>query len=231
METGVTEEQIIDQYLEHLKAKEFPCVAARAALSLNQVDCMVADHMACPKDDAAIVRFLYGFIEKYRAAETNFHSAAIIFRGPEIPGESMFDALLWQRLQALSNIDATQFPYDARVSADPASSSFSFSIGEEGFYIIGLHPQSSRKARRFPYPVLVFNLHAQFEELRASGQYDRMKKTVRKRDLDYSGSVNPMLDDFGASSEVFQYSGRQYDAGWECPLKINHATTPNNSAS
>jgi FPC/CPF motif-containing protein YcgG len=231
METVITEEQIINQYLEHLKEKEFPCVAARAALSLSQVDCMVASHMACPKDDGEIVRFLYRFIAAYRATGTNFHSAAVIFRGPEVPDESMFDALLWQRLQALADIDATQCAYDTRVSADPASASFSFSIGEEGFYIIGLHPQSSRRARQVPYPVLVFNPHAQFEELRATARYDRMKKTVRKRDLDYSGSVNPMLEDFGASSEVFQYSGRQYDASWKCPLKINHATTPNNSAS
>ncbi len=230
METYVTEEEIIAQYLDHLKEKAFPCVAARAALSLDQVACMVAGHMACPKDDASIVQFLYEFIAQYRASGTHYHSAAIIFRGPEIPDEHMFDTLLWQRLQALSDLDAQQHAYDARVSADPASASFSFSIGQEGFYIIGLHPQSSRKARQFPYPVLVFNPHAQFEELRANAHYNRMKKTVRKRDVAYSGSVNPMLDDFGDASEAFQYSGRQYDAGWECPLKINHATTSNHSA-
>ena len=229
MEMCITEAEIIEQYLEHLKEKEFPCVAARAALSLDQVSCMVASHLACPKDDAAIVQFLYGFIAQYRASETHYHSAAIIFRGPQIPDEPMFDALLWQRLQALADLDAQQYAYDARVSADPASPNFSFSIGQEGFYIIGLHPHSSRKARQFPYPVLVFNPHAQFEELRAHAHYDRMKKTVRKRDVAYSGSVNPMLNDFGDASEAFQYSGRQYNADWQCPLKINHATTPNNS--
>jgi hypothetical protein len=31
-----------------------------------------------------------------------------------------------------------------------------------------------------------------------------------------------MLDDFGRSSEVCQYSGMQYDADWRCPLIIRH---------
>jgi FPC/CPF motif-containing protein YcgG len=45
-----------------------------------------------------------------------------------------------------------------------------------------------------------------------------MKKVVRRRDELYSGSVNPMLKDFGEAPEVFQYSGKQYDSTWKCPL-------------
>lgn len=221
--------QIIAEYLDHLKEKEFPCVAVKSALSMHQVHCMVADSMACPKDDHGIVQFLYDFIAGYRAVGTNYHSAAIIFRGPDIRSESMFDTLLWQRLQSIADIDAVHHKYDSRVDADPASATFSFSIGEEGFYIIGLHPQSSRRSRQFHYPALVFNPHAQFEQLRSTEQYERMKKTVRKRDKEYSGSVNPMLSDFGSSSEVWQYSGRKYGADWKCPLKINHAGTTNNT--
>ena len=78
---------------------------------------------------------------------------------------------------------------------------------------------SSRLARRFRYPTLVFNPHQQFEELRATAKYDMMKNVVRKRDVAYSGSINPMLQDFGESSEVYQYSGRKYDDTWQCPLK------------
>ncbi len=227
----VTDAAIKEQYLQHLGAKSFPCVAARASISANQVHCMVAQHMACPNDDKAIVAFLYNFIEDYRSTGSSFNSAAVIFKGPQMPDEASFDALLWQRLQALSNIDAANCPYDDRISADPTSENFSFSIGREGFYIVGLHPQSSRKARRFPYPVLVFNPHAQFEELRTTERYQRMKQTIRKRDEVYSGSVNPMLTDFGTASEVFQYSGRQYGADWHCPLKINHANTNTSAAT
>jgi hypothetical protein len=56
-----------------------------------------------------------------------------------------------------------------------------------------------------------------------------MKTIVRKRDISCSGSVNPMLDDFGHSSEAIQYSGLFNDNQWQCPLTINHGKTGDHS--
>lgn len=218
----INKQILIDEYLSFVNAKEFPCIAAKAALSKQQIKCMAAGNMACPKDDSAILQFLYSFVDEYRISKDFYNSAVIIFSGPTMYNEEMFDTLLWQRLQALEVLDAKNYRYDNRVETDTASAKFSFSIKEEAFYIIGLHPASSRQARQFKYPALVFNPHNQFEHLRASLKYDAMKNTVRKRDIAFSGSVNPMLQDFGESSEVYQYSGRKYDDSWKCPLKINH---------
>ncbi len=223
---------LIEEFLSFLNSKDFPCVGAKSALAQHQVKCMVADHIGCPKDDHSVLEFLYDFVDDYRNSKDQFsHSAAIIFREPEILNEEMFDGLLWQRLQSLANLDAEKYNYDKRVNADPASPFFSYSLKEEAFFIIGLHPASSRAARQFKYPTLVFNPHAQFEKLRETNRYAHMKEVIRKRDIDYSGSVNLMLEDFGESSEVFQYSGRVYDDTWQCPLKINHGTTENNSTT
>ncbi len=227
----INKQDIIDEYSAYLQKKEFPCIAAKAALARSQVKCMVADHLACPKDDKSILSFLYEFVDEYRNANEFYNSAAVIFTQPETMNEELFDELLWQRLQALSNLDAQNYPFDKRVSNSPSSSNFSYSIKEEAFYVIGLHPESSRQSRRFSYPTLVFNPHAQFEALRETAKYDNLKNVVRKRDIALSGTINPMLQDFGELSEVFQYSGRQYDEAWECPLKINHATTEDNSAT
>ena len=224
-------QSIIEEYFNYLGNKTFPCVAARAALRNEHIKCMVALNMACPNDDPAILKFLYDFVNEYRTATTSFHSAAIVFKGPWISSEEMFDALFWKRLQSLSNLDAVNYNYDIRVAADPASGNFSFSIKEEAFFIIGLHPLSSRQSRKFKYPALVFNPHAEFEKLRLANRYEQMKHVVRKRDIAYSGSINPMLKDFGESSEVYQYSGRIYDSEWKCPLKINHANNKNNSSA
>ncbi|HSU29376.1 MAG TPA: guanitoxin biosynthesis heme-dependent pre-guanitoxin N-hydroxylase GntA [Chitinophagaceae bacterium] len=223
--TNLEQLAIIEEYKAHLNNKEFPCIAARASLAAQQIKCLVAQHLACPADDQAILEFLYNFVDEYRLSDDFYHSAAIIFTDPQIDNEKMFDELMWQRLQALANLDAVNHPYDNRVDADPRSEKFSFSIKQEAFYIIGLHPASSRLARRFRYPALVFNPHAQFESLRETEHYEKMKNTVRKRDIAYSGSVNPMLEDFGKASEATQYSGRKYDASWQCPLKIKHAKT------
>jgi uncharacterized protein len=222
---------IIATYLGFLNNKAFPCVGAKAALAKQQVKCMVAGDMRCPIDDRSILQFLYDFVDEYRLSNGIFYSAAIIFEEPVTLTEDVFDELLWKRLQALANLDAEKHLYDKRVDADPSSANFSFSIKEEAFFIVGLHPASSRASRQFKYPTLVFNPHAQFEKLKQTNKYQLIRNVARKRDIAYSGSVNPMLDDFGNSSEAFQYSGRRYDDQWKCPLYINHSTDEHNSTT
>ena len=213
-------EIIVDDFRAFVNKEEFPCVAAKASLDKNQIKFFVADHMACPKDDQSILSFLYNFIDQYRLSETQFHSACVIFKNPFPVNEEMFDRLLWMRLQALSDLDALKYDHDKRVSSDPSSPEFSFSLKEEAFYVIGMSPASSRDARHFKYPTLVFNAHAQFEQLRSLNRYEKIKNIVRKKEMEISGSINPMLEDFGKSSEVHQYSGMQHDSSWKCPLNF-----------
>lgn len=226
-----SEASIIQEYLAFIKADTFPCIAAKAALAKQQIKCMVADHMACPKDDKQILDFIYAFVDTYRQSKDLYHSVAIIFKAPEILDEDCFDTFMWSRLQSLKNLDAENYSYDQRVDEDPFSAKFSFSLKQEAFFIIGLHPGNSRLTRRFKYPVLTFNPHAQFETLRDLNKFESMQKAVRNKDLKYSGSVNPMLEDYGVASEVFQYSGKIYDKQWKCPLTISNAKSDHNSST
>lgn len=219
---NLSNQDYINEYFDFLSNKEFPCVAAKAALTREHIHVFVADHIACPKDDRAILDFMYSFVDEYRNADSPFHSAIVIFKEPGKMDEELFGQMLWMRLQSLSNLDAQKYGYDKRVSNNPADKNFSFSLKEEAFYVIGLHPQSSRKARQFKYAAFVFNPHQQFEDLRKSNSYQKMQNVVRKRDIAYSGSVNPMLQDFGHFSEVLQYSGKQLDESWKCPFISNH---------
>ena len=88
-------------------------------------------------------------------------------------------------------------PWAPEVSADPKDPHFGFSVGGTPFFIVGLHPRASREARRMPLPILVFNLHEQFEALRESGGFERMRDAIRRRDEELQGSVNPMVSDHG----------------------------------
>lgn len=218
---------MIEEYLSFISSPQFPCVAARAAYANKQIRCFVGGNMLCPANDRPILDFIYRFVDEYRHAKNLYHSAAIVFTGPAIDSDQFFEEMLWKKLQSLSDLDAAAYDYDNRVCNDPSSPHFSFSLKKEAFFVIALHPASSRISRRFKYPTLVFNPHDQFEILRKQHQYDRMKQTVRYLDVKLSGSVNPMLDDFGLSSEVLQYSGRQYDNSWKCPLIIAHGKTDN----
>jgi hypothetical protein len=213
-----SDEAIIKEYWRFLDEKSFPCIGAKAALSRNNIKSKVLMHMACPAHDGEALQFIYDFVDAYRTAKNSYHSATVIYKEPINIDEDNFDHLLWQRLRALSALDKLNFKHDDRVDADPASANYSFSLKGEAFYIIGLHPTSSRKARQFKYPALIFNPHAEFEKLRASNKFSKMKEVVRNRDIVYSGSINPMLDDFGKTSEVYQYSGKQYTTDWICPL-------------
>jgi len=223
--------EITRQFYLFIKDKLFPCVGAKAALARGHISCMVANHMACPEDDPAILQFIYQFIGAYRQSGDLFHSAAVIFKEPVCVAENVFDRLLWQRLQSLADADRENYAYDSRVSADPCSSEFSFSLGEEAFFVIGMHPSSGREARAFSRPAIIFNPHNQFEKLKESEQFEKMKAVVRKRDLLFSGSVNPMLDDYGKRSEARQYSGRQYNNQWQCPLKKVNGKSNNNTTA
>jgi FPC/CPF motif-containing protein YcgG len=210
--------QIIEEYRRFLRSREFPCIGAKAALSRDHVKCMVASDMNSSGNDEQILTFIYQFVDSYRSSNESFHSAAVIFSNPKSASESEFEDMFWSRLNSLAELDRIKYTHDKRVSPDPISPLFSFSLKEEAFFIIGLHPASSREARRFAYPAIVFNPHEEFERLKRTGRYEPMKKVVRRRDVAYSGSVNPMLKDFGEAPEVFQYSGKQYDSTWKCPL-------------
>lgn len=213
--------EVEEDFKSFIEDKMFPCVAAKAALAREQMQIFVAGHLACPKDDRDILDFIYEFVDRYRASGKDFHTACVIFPETHPLNEQAFDRLFWDRLQALSDLDSLNYPYDQRVDQNPASPNFSFSLKEEAFFIIGLFPGSSREARKFRYPAIVFNPHQQFEELRTLKRYDKMKNIVRKRDIEATGSINPMLQDFGDASEVYQYSGLRYDKNWECPFKYN----------
>ncbi len=230
MTINSTESEIISKYITFLESDNFPCVAAKAAAAKNQVHCIVAEHLACPQDDDRILKFIYDFVDTYRNSTALYHSVAVIFKGPEIIDEELFEKLLWMRLQSLANLDSELYDYDTRVDSNTDSAKFSFSLKEEAFFIIGLHPANSRLTRRFKYPVLTFNPHAQFEQLRDLNKFENMQRVVRKRDFAFSGSVNPMLENYGITSEAHQYSGKQYDDKWQCPLILNHAKSKTDSS-
>ena len=134
--------------------------------------------------------------------------------------ELEFERALWNRAQSLHDKDAwLGTPWDDAVDPDPEAPDFGLSIGGSAFFIVGLHPHASRKARRFRYPALVFNLHDQFERLRADGRYDKMRERILERDKAWSGSINPMLAEHGSISEARQYSGREVGEDWRCPFE------------
>ncbi|MEP9403390.1 guanitoxin biosynthesis heme-dependent pre-guanitoxin N-hydroxylase GntA [Sphingomonas sp. VNH70] len=203
----------------HVDDRAFPCVGAKSAMARGTLDVLACSRIDSAWDDVRIHDALMRLAEAYRADRQMYRSFAVVFDGPGDLTEAQFEAALWQRVQSLSDKDVWRGQdYDARVSTDPDNPHFSLSFGGEAFFIVGLHPHASRPARRFERPALVFNLHDQFERLRAEGKYEGMREKILVRDEALAGSRNPMLARHGAASEARQYSGRVVDDRWSCPF-------------
>ena len=148
----------------------------------------------------------------------------MVFSGPRDLSELEFERAMWDRLRSLAAKDEwLGQSYDSSVSSDPENPHFSLSFGGQAYFVIGMHPNASRTARRTPYPTLIFNLHDQFERLREEQRYERMREAILARDVKLDGSVNPMLSRYGQTSEARQYSGRQVEPDWRCPFSGREA--------
>lgn len=214
-----------DELRARIATADFPCVGAKSALGRGTLKTLVCHSLASGWDDLHIHRELMAWANEYKADPKGLRSLAVVFAGPDDLDEESFEALMWERIQSFADKDHWLGQrYDHRVSADPGEPHFSLSFGGEAFFVVGLHPNASRPARRFPRPTLVFNLHAQFEQLREEGKYERMRERILERDEELSGSLNPMLARHGEASEARQYSGRVVEAGWRCPFRDKRAS-------
>jgi FPC/CPF motif-containing protein YcgG len=201
-------------------------VGAKSALSRGKLTIVIARDIRSAWDDLRIYSGLLDFTLAYEQDSRLFQSLAVIFADGEVDSEAAFEQALWSRLQSLADKDVWHGQsYDERVSPDPANPHFSLSFGGQAFFVVGLHPRASRAARRFERPVLVFNLHDQFERLRAEGRYEQIREKIIARDVALTGTPNPMLARHGEMSEARQYSGRAVGEDWSCPFAAPAAET------
>ncbi len=216
-QTLIPEEILVHQeFEEFILANDHPCVMAQSSFKLNQVDLHTYKNMGSDQSSKVLLEDLQNYIANYDFDSNDYRSFLAVFTHDRISSEEKFEIKLWEQLQKLHELD--QHNWDREVSQDPENAKFSFSVGGHAFYIVGMHPKSSRFARRSPYPTLVFNFHLQFEQLKRRGVYHDVRNKIRDRDKDLQGSINPVVSDFGEISEARQYSGRNVKEEWKCPF-------------
>ena len=220
VEDRFEEDSLLRQkFTEMVMNPAFPCLGAKAAHNSGSYQICVYQDLVDPRSSKLLARDLEVFQESDMRKGNEYATFAAIFREPGEVTEEEFEDLLWSQLQQLHEIDMKRHRWDSAVSSDPRDPHFSFSFAGEALYVIGMHAHSSRLARRFPWPAIIFNPHAQFERLRHDGKWQQMRAAIRKRDLALQGSTNPMLSDFGESSEARQYSGRAVGDDWRAPFQ------------
>lgn len=196
--------------------QDHPCLMAQSVFRGSKLNFHEYKGFGTAANAGIMLKSLDRYLASIDLFSNDVYSFIAAFPEDRIHDEMEFEEKLWKQLHHLHKLD--EFPWDPKVDKDPDKSNFSFSLRGHAFYVIGMHPDSSRKARQSPFPAMVFNLHSQFEKLREMGVYDSLKQHIRTRDLELQGSINPMLADFGHDSEARQYSGREVDRQWKCPF-------------
>ncbi|MDQ3407571.1 MAG: YqcI/YcgG family protein [Chloroflexota bacterium] len=214
-----TARSVHDAFRAKVLEGRFSCLGARSAVSSGRYRFGLYGEMGEVAGTRRLAGDLARFAARRRPADAaDFSTFVAAFTSPLSIPEERFEAILWEQLRALHEIDARDHGWDTSVSSDPDDPTFAFSIGGVAFFVVGLHGRASRLARRFAWPTLVFNPHDQFTQLRAAGHFGRMQEMIRQRELALQGSINPMLSEFGTRSEARQYAGRAVDDDWHCPF-------------
>lgn len=210
---------IHELFASFIKTGTHPCLGARSVLNNNTYSFEIFNELGDENSAIQTCESLYNYLkEKPDDSFPKLYSFFAIFEKSNFESELEFEKKLWSHLNYMHKYDKKKYEWDSMMSSDPNDVNFGFSIGGKAFYIVGMHPNSNRKARSFPMVMLVFNLHEQFELLKEKGSYDKLRESIRNRDESINGTVNPMMitDDF--ESEVKQYSGRQVGKDWKCPF-------------
>lgn len=210
----VPEAAVRDALAEMVAHHDFPCLGARSVFRRDAARILVLQGMG-DEDLATLGEGLRAFGARHAGGE-ELTSFIVVLRSPVPSTEEAFESLLWGVLQHLHDHDDE--PWAPDVASDPRDPRFAFSFAGTPFFVVGMHPAASRIARQAPLPTIVFNLHRQFERLRAEGTFARMRTAIRRRDERLQGSLNPMMDDYGSTSAARQYSGRAVEPAWRAPF-------------
>ena len=207
------------EFAKHIRAESFPCLAAKGVFNSGGHDVHVYGELISLRSARRMASDLRRFATDSRATEGWMKSFVAIFPHHAPENEETFERGMWTLLQNLHDCEPADSSWDASVSSDPAEADFSFSFAGVAMFVVGMHAASSRLARRFQHPAIVFNPRAQFDRLRANGRFERLRAVVRDREVALQGSINPNLADFGEASDARQYSGRATESEWQCPFR------------
>lgn len=204
-----------EKLISHILKSSFPCVMAKAVVKTG----LLKVHTQQSLDPRNFLKNIYSFIDDFREKRSRLSSFVLVLENNDLSFER-FEEMFWDFLREANHEDKKYYPHDPRVKSHPEDNEFSYSLKSEAFFILALHPDSPRKSRQFTYPAIVFNPHQQFENMRKNGIFNKVRTMIRMKDKILQGTINPMLQDFGERSEVFQYLGKIYLPNDPIPLHI-----------
>lgn len=203
-----------------LQQKHYPCVAAIQSFLKKDYKVGVYEDFGAGIHSYQLGKSLLQFRDQQQQTQSPFMSFWAVYKDRNGLSEELFEENLWKELSFLTSFPEFAGSWDPQFSQNPQDKNFCFSLDGSAFFVVGLHPQSPRLARRFPFPALVFNLYDQFRTLMTTNEFANMVATNRRREKLYQGDLNPMVEKYGEDWEAIQFSGRNNPPEWQCPFQF-----------
>lgn len=214
-------EETVDLEIKRLlQQKNYPCIAALQSYHRKDYWLKSYENFGGCYQRPDLREDLLSYLSEYETSQSPFFTFWAVFNDVDNLDEDQFELSMWRELSSLTSTATHGSDTNPRFSSDPLSKNFCFTIGGHAFFVVGLHPASSRLSRRFPWPALVFNTFEQFETLKAKEQYYPMIETNRLRDEKFQGSTNPMVALYADLWESIQFSGKKNESSWLCPFRL-----------
>lgn len=215
--SGASARPVAEEIRQRLGQKDYPCIAALRSYHKDEYQVGLYGRFGSGESWRDLRNDLLFFLSEQRRSSSIYLTFWAVFEPNEM-GEEEFEERLWRELSCLTSEEEKHLDWKPGASTDPDDKGFRFSLGGTEFFVVGLHSNNSRLARRFSRPCLVFNVFDQFEQLAKLGQYDSMVRINRERDVKFQGDVNPMVAEHGEEWETIQFSGRMNEKKWKCPF-------------
>jgi uncharacterized protein len=223
---AITHNSLFQNIRNLVMQPNYPCVSAVS--SFLKKDYMTESYPAFGSGQGAAKLYadLIRFKNEQRRTKAPFYSFWAVYDNSEVTSEEDFEQKLWSELSAVHAYEVnkcaeenTEMTWDPKFSSNPNDKNFCFCVDGHAYFLVGMHPLSSRKARQFPYPVLIFNLYAQFDELFQKKTFEPMVKINRLKEIKFQGDINPMVEKHGQEWESIQFSGKNNSDQWKCPFQ------------
>ncbi len=210
-------ESFVSELSWRVTQKNYPCVAAIQSYFRNEYQVGFYGAFGSGNNWRSLRQDLLLFLKRQKETNSKYLSFWAVFE-PELFSESEYEKALWRELSFLTSEEDRGSDWPNAEVSNPNSPNFRFALGSSEFFVVGMHSQSSRLARRWSTPALIFNVFSQFETLKSENKYDSMVTTNRARDVSFQGSANPMVEQHGEQWESIQFSGRNNESSWQCPF-------------
>jgi FPC/CPF motif-containing protein YcgG len=202
------------QFRATILSGAYPCLGGVSAVRRGHYDFALYPALGSPEATAALAQDLSAFVVRFPADTHPVAVCVTVYDGPVCRSEQHFEALLWKQLRGIHQLDQAESRKLPLAVSDVDGEDPGFVFADRNFFVVGLSPASSRWARRFGWPTLVFNALSHMRPLDEAGTFERMRQKIRMRDSRLQGSTNPSIE----LSRAAQFSGRRVGADWQCPV-------------